>query len=70
MRRYRVVMTFQARSIEEAAAIVADPERMPRDSKMRVVDADQWRAFKRATFVGLVVGFWFVVAAVVSHVWR
>ena len=70
MKRYRVVMTFQARSLEEAAAIVADPERMPRDSKMQVVDVDQWRAFRRATFVGLVVGFWFVVAAAVLHAWR
>lgn len=70
MNRYRVVLTFEARDSREAAAIISEPGRLPRDARMVIIDADRRRTLRYAAFIGGTIAFWLAVATGLVHIWR
>ena len=70
MSKYRVTLTFQARSIQDAAEIVCSPERLPREARMQIQDVDHRRTIRLALVLGVTIAFWLAVGTGLAHVWR
>lgn len=70
MKNYRVILTFPAPDAKRAAVMVACPELLPRETRMRVADVDRGRTIRLALVLGLTIAFWLTVAIGVIEAWR
>ena len=70
MNRYRVTLTFQARSVEDAAEIVCSPERLPREARMRIQDVDHRRTLKQALLLACIVICWVMAGGKLLEAWK
>jgi hypothetical protein len=70
MNTYRVILTFEARDVHEAAEIVTRPERLRQLSRMRIQDVDRQRTIRLALVLGATIAFWVAFGTGLVHAWR
>ena len=70
MSKYRVILTLDAKNIDEAAAIICSPERLPREARMRIEDVDVRRTIRLALVLGATIAFWLAVGTGLVHAWK